>query len=64
MKLTKIEVMEQQRQASARNGQAHSARRARLILLLSDGLPHHPCLEHHRSCLIDVVWLRSPPRHE
>jgi len=39
MKLTKSERMEQlQRQASARNGRADSARHARLILLLSEGL--------------------------
>ena len=38
MKLTKTERMELQRQASARNGRADSARRARLILLLADGL--------------------------
>lgn len=38
MKLTKTEVMELQRQASARNGRADSARHARLILLLSEGL--------------------------
>ena len=38
MKLTKSEVMELQRQASARNGRADSARHARLILLLAEGL--------------------------
>ena len=38
MKLTKTEVMELQRQASARNGRADSARHARLILLLAEGL--------------------------
>jgi len=38
MKLTKTEVMELQRQANARNGRADSARHARLILLLSEGL--------------------------
>lgn len=38
MKLTKSERMELQSQASARNGRADSARHARLILLLSDGL--------------------------
>jgi len=38
MKLTKNERMELQRQASARNGRADSARHARLILLLADGL--------------------------
>src|SRR6478672_8408429 len=38
VKLTKTEVMELQRQASARNGRADSARHARLILLLSEGL--------------------------
>src|SRR5438876_7557207 len=38
MKLTKTEVMELQRQASARNGRADAARHARLILLLSEGL--------------------------
>ena len=38
MKLTKSERMELQRQASARNGRADSARHARLILLLSEGL--------------------------
>src|SRR5678815_2758464 len=38
MELTKTELMELQRQASARNGRADSARHARLILLLSEGL--------------------------
>ncbi len=38
MKLTETEFMELQRQASARNGRADSARHARLILLLSEGL--------------------------
>ena len=38
MKLTKNESIELQRQASARNGRADSARHARLILLLADGL--------------------------
>jgi transposase len=38
MKLTKSERMELQRQASARNGRADSARHARLILLLAEGL--------------------------
>jgi len=38
MKLTKSERLELQRQASSRNGRADSARRARLILLLADGL--------------------------
>ena len=38
MKLTKSERMELQRQGSARNGRADSARHARLILLLADGL--------------------------
>src|SRR6202166_6521 len=38
MKLTKSEQMELQQQASARNGRADSARHARLILLLADGL--------------------------
>src|SRR5438445_3837550 len=38
MKLSKSERMELQRQASARNGRADSARHARLILLLADGL--------------------------
>ena len=37
MILTKSERMELQRQASARNGRADSARRARLLLLLADG---------------------------
>jgi hypothetical protein len=37
MKLTKNERVELQRQASARNGRADSARRARLILLLAHG---------------------------
>ena len=37
MKLTNSEVMELQRQASARTGRADSARRARLMLLLSEG---------------------------
>lgn len=38
MKLTKSERVELQRQASARNGRADSARHARLILLLAEGL--------------------------
>ena len=38
MKLTKRERMELQSQATARNGRADSARHARLILLLADGL--------------------------
>src|SRR5229473_6101525 len=38
MKLSKSERMELQRQAGARNGRADSARHARLILLLADGL--------------------------
>ena len=38
MKLTDQERMELQRQASVRNGRADSARHARLILLLADGL--------------------------
>ncbi len=38
MKLTRTELMELRRQASARNGRADSARHARLILLLSEGL--------------------------
>ena len=38
MKLTKSERMELLRQAGARNGRADSARHARLILLLADGL--------------------------
>jgi transposase len=38
MKLTKTERMELQRQAATRNGRADSARHARLILLLSEGL--------------------------
>ena len=38
MKLTKSESAELQRQVSARNGRADSARHARLILLLADGL--------------------------
>jgi transposase len=37
MELTKSERMELQRQASARNGRADSARRARLVLLLAAG---------------------------
>lgn len=37
MKLTKSEHVELQRQASARNGRADSARRARLMLLLAEG---------------------------
>jgi hypothetical protein len=37
MELTKTELMELQRQASARNGRADAARHARLILLLSEG---------------------------
>ena len=37
MKLTKSEQIELQRQASARNGRADSARRARLVLLLAEG---------------------------
>src|SRR5215204_2821251 len=38
MKLTTTAVVELQRQANARNGRADSARHARLILLLSEGL--------------------------
>ena len=38
MKLTKSERVELQRQAGARNGRADSARHARLILLLAEGL--------------------------
>ena len=38
MKLTKSERMELQQQAGARNGRADSARHARLILLLAEGL--------------------------
>jgi len=38
MKLTKNERVELQRQANARNGRADSARHARLILLLAEGL--------------------------
>jgi len=38
MNLTEIEIMELQRRASARTVRADSARRARLILLLADGL--------------------------
>src|SRR5665213_889046 len=38
MKLTKSERMELQRQANMRNGRADSARHARLILLLAEGL--------------------------
>jgi transposase len=38
MKLTKSERVELERQAGARNGRADSARHARLILLLADGL--------------------------
>jgi len=38
MELTEVERMELQRQATARNGRADSARRARLILLLSEGV--------------------------
>ena len=38
MKLTKNERMELHRQANARNGRADSARHARLILLLAEGL--------------------------
>lgn len=38
MKLTKSERIELHQQASARNGRADAARRARLILLLADGL--------------------------
>jgi transposase len=38
MKLTKSERVELQRQAKARNGRVDMARRARLILLLADGL--------------------------
>ncbi len=38
MNLTEIEVMELQRRASARTGRADSARHARLILLLAEGL--------------------------
>jgi hypothetical protein len=38
MKLTEAEVVELQRRANARTGRADSARHARLILLLADGL--------------------------
>ena len=38
MKLTESERAELQQQASTRNGRADAARRARLILLLADGL--------------------------
>jgi transposase len=38
MELTSTEQLELQRQANARNGRADSARHARLILLLSEGL--------------------------
>ena len=38
MKLTKSERMELNRQATMRNGRADSARHARLILLLAEGL--------------------------
>src|SRR5262252_3732659 len=38
MKLSKSERMELQRQANSGNGRADAARRARLILLLADGL--------------------------
>ena len=38
MELSKTELMELERQAIARNGRADSARHARLILLLSQGL--------------------------
>ncbi len=38
MKLTKSERMELQQRVDARNGRADAARRARLILLLADGL--------------------------
>src|SRR5213075_1719961 len=38
MKLTRRERMELQRQASARNGRADSARHARLVLLLAENL--------------------------
>ena len=38
MELSSTELMELQRQANARNGRADSARHARLILLLSEGL--------------------------
>ena len=38
MKLTNSERMELERQAGTRNGRADSARHARLILLLADGL--------------------------
>src|SRR6187551_685852 len=38
MKLTESEVMELQRRTNARTGRADSARHARLILLLSEGL--------------------------
>ena len=37
MKLSRSERMELQRQASARNGRADSARRARVVLLLAEG---------------------------
>jgi hypothetical protein len=38
MELTNTELMELQRQAGARTARADSARHARLILLLSEGL--------------------------
>ncbi|MDH4061914.1 MAG: helix-turn-helix domain-containing protein, partial [Aquincola sp.] len=38
MNLTEAEVMELQRRANARTARAESARHARLILLLADGL--------------------------
>ena len=38
MNLTETEIMELQRRASGRTERADSARRARLILLLADGL--------------------------
>src|SRR5438067_13210329 len=38
MKLTKQEIIELERQAGTRNGRADSARHARLILLLAEGL--------------------------
>ena len=38
MDLTESEVMELQQRANARTGRADSARHARLILLLADGL--------------------------
>jgi hypothetical protein len=65
MELTKTEVMELQRLASARTGRADSARLARLLLLMSEGLTwaeisHQARLQRqlHRS-LEQAVYSRA-----